>query len=234
LYLNLLKSKRENVIGKRHKGSLIMNEKEQMSHNHLWEELLSGKIMETEEVVNDGKKEMWLREKMIPIKDSSSNAVTEVLAVFINISEEKRIESQIQMIQDGFVPEELKKLLHKNSTDANQRLLNLSHLNLVYKNDPDKIETVLKRYDEQIPKQIADMNDFIRKRNYKVLKVESKSLMTKANYLGLKQMYNSLDTIIKLIDEDRNLTSIPNIFASVKSDWEIASKEINEILKKEA
>ena len=58
--------------------------------------------------------------------------------------------------------------------------------------------------------------------------------MTKANYLGLKQMYNSLDTIIKLIDEDRNLTSIPNIFASVKADWGTASKEINEILKKEA
>lgn len=234
IYLKLIKAKRENTIGKRHKGSLIMNEKEQQAHNHLWDELLSGKIMETEELVSDGKREIWLREKMIPIKEASSSTVTEVLVVFIDITEEKKIENQIQMIEDGFIPEELKKQLKQTETDANQRIVDLSHLTMVYKNDPDKIETILKRYNEQIPKQITDMGDFIKKRNYKVLKVESKSLMTKANYLGLKQMYNSLDTIIKLIDEDRNLTSIPNIFASVKADWGTASKEINEILKKEA
>lgn len=233
-YLKLIKAKRENVIGKRHKGSLIMNEKEQLYHNRLWEDLLGGKTMETEELVNDGKKEKWLREKMIPVTDSSTNTVTEVLVVFIDITEEKKIENQIQMIQDGFIPDEIKKQLNKTESEEDQRLVNLAHLNLVYKNDTEKIETILKRYNEQIPKQIADMSDFIKNRNYKVLKVEAKSLMTKANYLDLKQMYNSLDTIIKLIDEDRNLTSIPKIFDSVKSDWEIASKEINEILNKEA
>ena len=113
-------------------------------------------------------------------------------------------------------------------------LVDLSHLNMVYKNDTEKIETILKRYTEQIPTQISDMADFIKKRNYKVLKVESKSLMTKANYLGLKEMYGNLDSIIKLIDEDKNLTSIPKLFESIKSDWETASAEIDEILKKEA
>ena len=232
-YLKLMKVKRNNIIGKRHKGGLIMNEKEQAEHNRLWEELLSGKIVETEEMLNDDKKEMWLHEKMIPIKDSS-DAVIEVLAVFTNITEEKKIEKQIQMIQDGIIPDEIKNQMNKTEADANQKLVDLAHLNMVYKNDADKIETILKRYTEQIPTQIDDMAGFIKKRNYKVLKVESKSLMTKANYLGLKQMYNSLDTIVKLIDEDKNLTSIPKIFDSIKADWETASAEINEILKKEA
>ena len=232
-YLKLMKVKRNNIIGKRHKGSLIMNEKEQAEHNRLWLELLSGKIVETDEMLNDDKKEMWLHEKMIPIKDSS-DAVIEVLAVFTNITEEKKIEKQIQMIQDGIIPDEIKNQMNKSESDTNQKLVDLAHLNMVYKNDTDKIETILKRYTEQIPTQIDDMAGFIKKRNYKVLKVESKSLMTKANYLGLKQMYNSLDTIVKLIDEDKNLTSIPKIFDSIKSDWETASAEINEILKKEA
>ncbi|MBR2195851.1 MAG: GAF domain-containing protein [Salinivirgaceae bacterium] len=233
-YLKLMKVKRNNVIGKRHKGGLIMNEKEQAEHNRLWEELLSGKIVETDEMLNDDKKEVWVHERMIPIKDSS-DAVIEVLAVFTNITEEKKIEKQIRMIQDGIIPEEIKNQMNnKAESDANQKLVDLAHLNMVYKNDADKIETILKRYTEQIPTQIDDMAGFIKKRNYKVLKVESKSLMTKANYLGLKQMYNSLDTIIKLIDEDKNLTSIPKIFDSIKSDWETASAEINEILKKEA
>ena len=232
-YLKLMKVKRNNIIGKRHKGSLIMNEKEQAEHNRLWLELLSGKIVETDEMLNDDKKEMWLHEKMIPIKDSS-DAVIEVLAVFTNITEEKKIEKQIQMIQDGIIPDEIKNQMNKSESDTNQKLVDLAHLNMVYKNDTEKIETILKRYTEQIPTQIDDMAGFIKKRNYKVLKVESKSLMTKANYLGLKQMYNSLDTIVKLIDEDKNLTSIPKIFDSIKSDWETASAEINEILKKEA
>ena len=233
-YLKLTKTKRKSIIGKRHKGGLIMNEKEQAEHNRFWEELLSGKIVETDEMINDGKKDLWLHERMIPIKDTTG-AVIEVLAVFTNITEEKKIEKQIQMIQDGIIPDEIKKQMNnEESADTNLRLVDLSHLNMVYKNDTDKIETILKRYTEQIPTQISDMADFIKKRNYKVLKVESKSLMTKANYLGLKQMYSSLDSIIKLIDEDKNLTSIPKIFESVKSDWETASAEIDEILKKEA
>ena len=74
----------------------------------------------------------------------------------------------------------------------------------------------------------------IKDRNYKSLKTNAKSLKTKLNYLGIKQMYNAIDSIIKLIDDDKNLTAIPGLFRPMKAIWEAAAAELTDILNKKA
>lgn len=232
-FLNLVKTKKEKLIGKRHKSEHFLNEKDQAAHDKFWEELLKGEIMESEEMFNDGKKEIWLLERFIPIMDS--NTITEIMAIGIDITEQKKIEKRIQMVQEGIMPDDLKENIGKQQDfEIKQRMIDLTHLNVVYKNDEKKINTILKRYHEQIPEQLNDIELSIKNRNYKVLKMDTKALKTKINYLGIKSIYEMLDAILKLITEDQDLTSIPQIFETIKMKWEIAQAELSEILDKEA
>ena len=43
-------------------------------------------------------------------------------------------------------------------------------------------------------------------------------------------MYDSADTIIKLIDDDKNLTAIPGLFKTIKTMWKEAGSELNDIV----
>lgn len=233
-FLNLLKTKKEKLIGKIHKSELFMNEKEQSEHDKFWEELLEGNIMETEEMFVDGKKNMWLLERFIPVKDASTNEITEIVAVGIDITEQKKIEERIQMVQEGILPEDLKKNLGKQEIEVKQRLVDLTHLNMVYKNDDKKITIILKRYQEQIPAQIADIGDSVKRRDYKVMKMDIKSLKTKINYLGIKPIYNALDEMLTLIADNKDMTSIPQIYETIKANWDLAYTELVELLGNEA
>lgn len=233
-FVNLLKTKKEKLIGKIHKSELFMNEKEQAEHDKFWEELLDGKIMETEELFVDGKKNMWLLERFIPVKDASTNEITEIMAIGIDITEQKKIEERIQMVQEGVLPDDLKKNLGKQEIEVRQRLIDLTHLNMVYKNDDKKITIILKRYQEQIPAQIADIGDSVKRRDYRVMKMDIKSLKTKINYLGIKPIYNALDEMLTLIAENKDLTSIPEIFKSIKDNWDLAYAELVELMGNEA
>ena len=152
----------------------------------------------------------------------------------LGINEQKEIENQIQMVQEGVIPEKLKKKINVKNTDEKSQLIDLTNLNMVYKNDATKINDILNHYQVQIPEQIAEMDILVKDRNYKSLKIIAKSLKTKLNYLGIKQMYDAVDSIIKLIDEDKNLTAIPGLFKPMKSIWDSAGAELADILNKKA
>lgn len=229
----MLNTKKDKLIGKRHKSELIMDEQEQIKHEKFWQELLDGNAMETEELFRNGKKEIWLSEQFIPVFDADGN-VTEVMAIGSNINEQKEIEHQIQMVQEGVIPEKLKKRIDIEETNKQSQLIDLTNLNMVYKNDAGKINDILNYYQVQIPEQIAEMGNLIKERNYKGLKTIAKSLKTKLNYLGIKQMYDAVSSIIKLIDDDKNLTAIPGLFKPMKSLWETAGAELTDIMNKKA
>ncbi len=229
----LVNTKREKLIGKRHKSELIMDEQEQIKHEKFWQELLNGNTMETEELFHNGKKEIWLSEQFVPVLDPDGN-VAEVMAIGCIINEQKEIENQIQMVQEGVIPEKLKKKINVKNTEEKSQLIDLTNLNMVYKNDATKINDILNHYQVQIPEQIAEMDILVKDRNYKSLKIIAKSLKTKLNYLGIKQMYDAVDSIIKLIDEDKNLTAIPGLFKPMKSIWDSAGAELADILNKKA
>ena len=224
----LVNTKKEKLIGKRHKSEVIMDENEQTQHERFWQELLKGNIMETEELFVSGKKQVWLLERFIPVTDTDGT-ITEIMAIGIDITSQKKIEEKIQMIQEGVIPDDLKKEITPE-TSTKVQIIDLTNLNVVYKNDEKKIADILKRYQEQIPAQISEMENLIKDRNYKSLKTVAKSLKTKINYLGIKHIYNSIDTIIKLIDDDKNLTAIPGLFKSMKTLWNAASAELSDIV----
>lgn len=232
-YLKLVKAKREKLIGKRHKSERFMNEEEQIKYDKFWEDILSGKVMETEDQIIDGKDVQWISTRFIPVSGESGN-ITEIIAVAANITNQKKLEEQIQMIQEGILPEGLN--IDDASTDdkIKQRIVDLTHLNVVYKNDDKKIMTILKRYRDQIPEQLSDIEQSIKTRNYKVLKMDVKTLKTKINYLGIKPIYDMLDAILQLIVDDKDLTSIPQIYNEIKAKWTIANDELGDILAKES
>ena len=232
-YVELVKKNRDKLIGKRHRSELIMNEEEQVKHEKFWTELLNGNIMETEVQFSDNKQERWMLERFIPVIDASG-AVTEIIAIDIDITDQKKIEEQIQMIQEGVIPDELKKSVEPEKTESQPSLIDITNLNVAYKNDPEKIETILRRYQEQIPMHMADIEKHIKNREYKGLRTIAKSLKTKINYLGIKPMFDPIDKIIKLIDDDKNLTAIPGIFKSVKTVWANAQTELDNLLNKNA
>ena len=232
-YVELVKKTRDKLIGKRHRSELIMNEQEQVKHEKFWAELLKGNIMETEVLISDGKKDSWMLERFIPVTDTTGT-VTEIIAIDIDINDQKKIEDQIQMIQEGVIPDELKKSFEQKETEEKPSLIDITNLNVAYKNDTNKIETILRRYQEQIPTHMTDIDKLIKSRDYKGLKTIAKSLKTKINYLGIKDMFDPIDKIIKLIDEDKNLTAIPGIFKSVKTVWASAQVDLDNLLNKNA
>lgn len=232
-YLNLMRVKKDKLIGKRHKSERFMNEQEQAKHDEFWSNLLAGNVMEMEEQIEDDNKEQKsLLNRFIPVRNESGE-VTEIMDVVIDISRQKKLEAQIQMVQEGIIPDDLNSDFGKGNVEIRQHLIDLTHLNMVYKNDDKKIVTILKRYKEQIPEQISDIEKSIKSRNYKVMKMDLKALKTKVNYLGIKPIYDSLDSMIALITEDKDLTSIPKMFDGVKIKWNAANEELTEILAKE-
>ena len=232
-YAALINTKREKLLGKRHKSEIIMDEQEQMKHEKFWAELLKGNIMETEELYRSGKKDVWMLERFVPIVDTDGT-IQEIIAVCIDITDQKKIEEQIQLVQEGVVPESLKKKVKPTDNEKKEHVIDLTNLNVVYKNDEKKIEALLKGYQVQVPEQIAELERLAKERNYKSLKTIAKSLKTKINYLGIKQMYNYIDSIIKLIDEDKNLTAIPGLSKSIKTAWAVAEAELTDILNNKA
>ena len=230
-YAALMNTKREKLLGKRHKSEIIMDEQEQIKHEKFWTELLNGNIMETEELYTGGKTDVWMLERFVPVVDTDGT-ITEITAICINITDQKKIEEQIQMVQEGVVPDSLKKKIKTEATEKKEQVIDLTNLKVVYKNDEKKIEAILKGYQTQVPEQISELEKLAKERNYKSLKTVAKSLKTKINYLGIKQLYNIVDSIIKLIDDDKNLTAIPGLAKSIKTAWADAESELTDILNK--
>jgi len=228
-FLNFAHTRRNKLVGKRHKSETKMTDEEAVAHERFWSELLSGKIMETDESFTDGKETVWLRMHFIPIYNDMRK-ITEVVSVGFDITAQKKCEEQIKMVQDGDIPEELKDMLKTSSQKAKRNLIDLTNLNAAYKNDEKKIDTILHRYYEQIPVQFDDMENTIQHKNFKVLKMEMKALRTKINYLGIKPITESFDAIVNIITNNGNTEQIAEIFGDAKEKWNEAYKELTEII----
>lgn len=227
-FLNFVQTRRNKVVGKRHKADVQMTEVEAKAHEHFWDEILAGNIMEEDEQFGEGKDAVWLRMHFIPIYDDTKKIV-DIVAVGFDITTQKKYEAQIDMVAEGVIPEELKSML-KTSANKKRRLIDLTNMNAAYKNDEKKIDNMLRRYYEQIPAQFADIEKTIESNNYKVLKMEVKALRTKINYLGVKPITDMLDTIINSITKNSGTERIPQVFADAKSKWEEAYNELTELI----
>ena len=227
-FLNFAHTRRNKVVGKRHRSETKMTDEEAIAHEQFWSELLSGKQKETEESFTDGKETTWLRMHFIPIRNDLKKII-EVVAVGFDITAQKKYEEQISQVQEGNIPDELKEMLN-TSAQKKRNMIDLTNLNAAYKNDEKKIDTILHRYYEQIPVQLADIENTIKHNNYKVLKMEIKALRTKINYLGIKSITNVLDEIVNIITKNGDTEQIPQLFESAKTKWDEAYKELTDII----
>ncbi len=234
-YLKIHKTQKGKIIGKQHKADLFMNEAEQAKQKEFWSNLSDGQVQESMEYVKSGKDDYWFIEKFIPIKDEYG-LVQKILCVGIDITEEQKTESKIKQIKGGITQT-------KGSSDNNDsssmsidlnhelKVIDLTYLKMVYKKNPSKIYNILKLYYDTLPTQVIEIEELAKKRNYKKLKPRINSLKTKMSYLGLKQVYNQLRAIEKLLSEQKNMADIPDMVKNVFNYWGIAYDELKDLLK---
>jgi methyl-accepting chemotaxis protein len=234
--LRILKIRKSQLIGKYHKADLFMNEQEQLKHAEFWENIRKGIIVESVEFIKSGKDDYWFNERFVPVRDASG-IISKVMAFAIDITEQKKTESQIQQVQEGHLPMELskkgkQKQKRVSTVDINQNLelIDLTYLKMVYKKDAQKIYNILKLYFDSLPHQMTELNEVLKKRDYKTLKVKASSLKTKMSYLGLKQVYEQLGNIERIIADDKNLVEIPKLLQIINEQWSKAYVELSGIL----
>jgi PAS domain S-box-containing protein len=234
-YLKIYKSKKSQIVGKKHKADLFMNETEQAKHKEFWNNLANGIVAESLGYIKSGKDDYWLQEKFLPIKNQYG-LVHKILCVGIDVTEEKKAESRIKQIQEGII--HTKENLDKNDPinpviDLNQNLkiIDLTYLKMVYKKDPAKIFNILKLYYDTLPSQIAEVQSLSTTKDYNKLKSRINSLKTKMSYLGLKKVYEQLRAIEKILNDQKNLTEIPAMITGIIRYWELAYGELQQLLK---
>ena len=235
-YLKIYKTRKNQLIGKQHKADLFMNEQEQAKHDEFWNSLRKGKIMEQVEFIKSGKEDYWLIERFVPIRDASG-AIFKILTFGIDITEQKKTESQIQQVQEGHLTitsgKKGKQKTKKTPTvDFSQELelIDLTYLKMVYKKDAQKIYNILKLYYDSLPSQVKELDEVLKKHDYKGLKVKTSALKTKMSYLGLKKIYEYLGNIERIITDDKNLVEIPKLLNSINEQWQKAYDELSIII----
>ncbi len=234
-YLNLLKLTKSQVIGKQHHADLFMDEVEQNRHKAFWDGLLSGHIQETTEYIRSGKEDFWLQEMFIPVKDQYG-AIQKVLCVGVDITDEKKVENEIKMAQEGFYEKAVKKSrskqnLHTIDLEAQLNKVDLTYLKMVYKKDAAKIYNIVKLYYDTLPQQVYELDEIHKQRDFAKLKAKINGLKTKMSYLGLKHLYEQLRNVEKLLAENKNLVELPKILGNVIKEWELAQAEIKQLLQ---
>lgn len=229
-YLKILKARHSQVIGKQHKADLFMDENEQVKHREFWDNLKEGKVQESVEYIKSGKDDFWILEKFIPIKDKFG-VIKRIVCVGINITEEKKAESHFKQLQEDGQKEKpgTKKPTKKQpAINLKQELnfIDLTYLKMVYKKDPVKIYNILKLYFDTLPAQVNELKEISDQRDFSKLRSKINSLKTKMSYLGLKQIYEQLRNIEKLLTEQKNLANIPDILSQIIKIWESALDEL--------
>ena len=102
---------------------------------------------------------------------------------------------------------------------------------MVYKKDSQKIYNILKLYYETLPSQLEEIFQLAKARDYVKLKSKINSLKTKMSYLGLKQIYDNLRNIEKLLAEQKNLNEITGMLKSISKYWSLAYSELKKVLR---
>src|SRR3989339_9243 len=236
-YLKIYKARKSQLIGKQHKADLFMNDTELQKHQAFWENLANGKEQEQIEYIKSGKEDYWLLEKFLPVQDRFG-IIQKVICIGIDITDQKKTESKIKQIQEGVLNAQTgeKIEIKKKSSpviDLNQELtiVDLTYLKMVYKKDSQKIYNILKLYYETLPSQLEEIFQLAKARDYVKLKSKINSLKTKMSYLGLKQIYDNLRNIEKLLAEQKNLNEITGMLKSISKYWSLAYSELKKVLR---
>ena len=236
-YLDILKLPKAQVMGKIHKSDVFMEEKEKEVHDAFWEDLKEGKVKEQIEYYKSGKTDYWIHESFLPVKNNHG-IVQKILCVGIDITNQKKSESEIKRIQEGILNSENIDSDKESTEKANEininaelKLVDLTYLKMLYKKDGKKIYNILNLYSETLPPQILELEDISKARDYDRLKTRINGLKTKMSYLGLKKIYENFRTIEKIITEKKNINKIAGLLKSVKENWAAASKELDMLLR---
>ncbi len=235
-YLDILNLPKGQLLGKKHKSDLFMDDAEQTKHNQLWTDLKNGMVKESVEYYKSGKSDFWIQESYLPVK-SAHGIVQKILCIGIDITEQRKTESEIRRISEGRISQSTKaddlllEPVHTLDLKAKLKYIDLTYLKMLYKKDAQKIYNILKLYFETLPNQILELEDINNSRDYKRLKSRINSLKTKMSYLGLKAIYEEFRNIERLLGEGKNLSKVSNILIEVKKHWAVAAKELGMLLK---
>lgn len=236
-YLDLIKLPKAQVIGKIHKADVFMEEKEKEVHDAFWEDLKGGVVKEQVEYYKSGKTDYWIHESFLPVKNNHG-IVQKILCVGIDITSQKKTESELKRIQEGIInsdnidaDDEKTEKGNEVNIDAKLELIDLTYLKMLYKKDGRKIYNILNLYSETLPVQILELDDISKARDYDRLKARINGLKTKMSYLGLKKVYEDFRKIEKIITDKKNMNKIAGLLDSIKEKWAAASKELDNLLR---
>ncbi|NOZ45490.1 MAG: response regulator [Chlorobi bacterium] len=150
-----------------------------------------------------------------------------------------------EYISKPFVPDELfnkiELLVHSQKPFINIKqdkietmkfeLINLTNLRNIYGDKDDKIENILNICLENIPKQLIDLRQMLKNKNFKDIRTIAHSLKTSLDYLGLEQLKeNSLHIEISAA-ENRVNDEMYEKLDEINDKWKFVEKELVEYFK---
>ncbi|MCK4664375.1 MAG: tetratricopeptide repeat protein [Bacteroidales bacterium] len=108
------------------------------------------------------------------------------------------------------------------------KIINLSFLKKIYKNNNEKIIKMIKIYLKNIPDQLSELKNMYNENNFSGMKIIAHSLKTSFNYIGMKE---NRELMKKIEEQDISETSFNEIIEKIDKNWEQAKIELNKIIQ---
>ncbi len=198
-------------------------------------------------VMNGYQATEYIRHKMkaperdIPIIGLSAHALKKeaekCLALGMNSYLTKPFKPEVVMSEiSRLLKKNIKTRLRDSHSERNKikgqkmSILKLDTLKEMYENDMENIKTILKLYQEQIPKQLNSLEEHLKKEDWELIELVSHSIKGTLAYLGneeIRQLALNIETNAKT---EQRIESATENFEIFKNKWGLIFAEINEIL----
>jgi HPt (histidine-containing phosphotransfer) domain-containing protein len=113
----------------------------------------------------------------------------------------------------------------------NYKIIKPEHLYSLSRGNNLFIKEVIQLFLEQNPKEISDLEQGVKMRDYAVVSSIAHKMKTSIGFIGIEQLFAPLNQLEKLAINQGNLNDIQNLFNEVKKMCQYAVIELNSFLK---
>lgn len=114
------------------------------------------------------------------------------------------------------------------------RLFDLSYLNQIFQGNQEMIRNIIGLFLQQVPQYIQEMEECLHRNDLAGLHPLAHKAKSSISMLGLRTMEEMVLRIERSSKEHRNIEQLPELVAQVRTECELANRQLSALLQNSA